>query len=609
MEESRRDRARTVLPAVCCAAVFFVLFFSQSISGRYSDDYYYATFWRDGPATFLRMNLEHYRSFNGRVLVHLAAQTLLAFPQWVSAAADTVLLLLTGLAGMRALGGKRDRSEAVAGTALFGAALLLVGRKVLGETLLWVSGYCNYILPVALLVPACWGWDRWLKEGQGRSLWWLLPVQALCGATTELCGSMALAATGCLGLGWLWRERPGWRRGWRMVLAPLANLLGYATIFLSPATRSRVEGYGLFSLGAILRSVPRWAQNLLRPEGIVPVLLLFCMAAALYGGLGGGKLRLLLLGLPTAGVLLVYQVLGCPAGGAAPVLAAVLAYLLLTAAVLLLGDGGVAGALLAAGVAGQVVMLPTNTFVPRTSMSFALPLLLVGAFFLARSLSSFRPEGERGRLRPAGLVCVGTAVTLALFQPTVAGYWGNHLIDVENEAAAAQARQTGELYYCVDYDPRFGLDTRMFNDGYFLGSYLNMERLNLSALYFTSATRPEVVVDGVRMQSPVWTDGEKECLPAAQIVRTMGGEVDWSPNGTRYCVNGVEAVLDIGNVAFTCRSGEREWVVETHGEVAYPYYTQCFSARVLEEALGLTFRYDPAENTYYLNDPEEAPNG
>lgn len=598
IQSKQQAHLRRLLPALCCAAVFLVLFFAQCISGRYSDDYYYATFWRGGLAPFLSRNLDHYRTFNGRVLVHLLVQTLLVLPQWAVAAVDTVWLLLTGLLGLRALGGVSGRGRELSGLALFGAGVLLVGRQVLAETLLWDSGYYNYIFPVFLTVLACLTWDRWLGGGTARALWWLLPVQFLCGATTEQCGVMTGVGTFCLGLVWLLRERPGWKRGWRAAWAPLANLMGYLTIFLSPATRERARTAGSFTLRALLSGLPRWARNLLAPEGIVPLVLLFCSAAVLYGVLRGKKL--LLLGLPAAGGLLLYPILGRPGKGAVLLVCYLFAYLLL-AAVLLAEESPAASALLAAAVAGQVIMLPTNTFVARSVMPFALPLILVGTFLCIRCFSLLPLDGRWERLLPAGLMCAGVLLSAIRFAPTLAGYWGNHLIEAGNEASATRTRQTGEpFYYCIDFDPHFGLDTRMYKDGYFFQTYLNMEQLNGAPLYIVSSVRPRVLVDGRQLQSPAWPCGEEYYLPAAQTVRAMGGKVDWSSERTVYAVNGIEAVLDHDNTAFTCRKGTQEWVVEVRGEFASPYYTQCFSPRVLEEALDLTFSFDEQENVYRL---------
>ena len=599
MESMEEDRAplRRIAPLLFCAAVFFVLFFAQSISGRYSDDFYYATFWRGGPIRFLKNVYGHFQAFNGRVLVHLMVQTLLAFPQWVLAAVDTLWLLLMGRLGLQVLKGSRS-GEGAAGLAAFGAGVLLVGQQVQAETLLWASGYYNYIFPIFLTVLACVCWSRWLDSKRVRSLVWLLPVQFLCGATTEQCGAMTVMAVSCLSLLWLWRERPGFRWGLSAALAPLATLLGWGSIFLSPATMHRADKFGSHTLDALQEGLPAWAGNILSPKGILPILLLFCSAAVLFSVLCHRKL--LLLGLPGAAGLLLYPILDRPVNMTVPLTLYLLAFLLL-AALLLCKEAPAASALLAAAVVGQVVMLPTNTVIARGLMPSALLLILVTIRLLAACLRALPLEEAWERRLPAGLACAVSALALLHFFPILTGYWGNYKIDAENEASAARSRQTGEPFeYRIDYDGRFGLDTRMYFDNYFMATYLEMERLSASGVRIVSQIRPRVLVRGEQLQSPAYP-GEKEYyLPVDQVMDVLGGTVTWREEGIVYSINGIEAVLDYGYAAFSCRSGDREWTVETRGECSQRYYTLCLPQRVLREALDLNFTFDPEENVYRL---------
>ena len=79
------ERARAWLylflfTAFISAGVLFVL---QGMTTYTSDDYYYALFWRDGLGGFISQNIEHFYVRNGRVMVHLLAETLLAGGMWV----------------------------------------------------------------------------------------------------------------------------------------------------------------------------------------------------------------------------------------------------------------------------------------------------------------------------------------------------------------------------------------------------------------------------------------------------------------------------------------------------------------------------------------------
>ena len=54
----------------------FILLFSWVV--MYADDYYYASFFKNGISSFISMNIDHYQTFNGRVLVHILAEIVLA---------------------------------------------------------------------------------------------------------------------------------------------------------------------------------------------------------------------------------------------------------------------------------------------------------------------------------------------------------------------------------------------------------------------------------------------------------------------------------------------------------------------------------------------------
>ena len=73
-----RPSAR-VVQAVAAAAVFTGVTALMCISLCSADDFWYSTFLDGGVAQFLELSRYHYEVFNGRVLVHLAAQVILHF--------------------------------------------------------------------------------------------------------------------------------------------------------------------------------------------------------------------------------------------------------------------------------------------------------------------------------------------------------------------------------------------------------------------------------------------------------------------------------------------------------------------------------------------------
>ena len=144
-----RPSAR-VVQAVAAAAVFTGVTALMCISLCSADDFWYSTFLDGGVAQFLELSRYHYEVFNGRVLVHLAAQVILHFGRWCFALFGLLCCLAIPLAALKAA--QRPRGQVPACLALFGAGVLALPRALLVEGLLWTSAFCNYALPTAMIV-------------------------------------------------------------------------------------------------------------------------------------------------------------------------------------------------------------------------------------------------------------------------------------------------------------------------------------------------------------------------------------------------------------------------------------------------------------------------
>jgi len=162
MEKQQTRIPTSVLPWVFMGLAIIPVFYLHFTALRAADDFYYATFWRNGPAEFWRLVVEHYNTFNGRAFVHLVAQTVLAFPPIVFAVVNTLLLCGSGMLSAR-LGNEPYKGRALPRTVFFFLAqLLLLPTRVLTEGLLWASASYNYMLPVFLIVLALWFLSRFL---------------------------------------------------------------------------------------------------------------------------------------------------------------------------------------------------------------------------------------------------------------------------------------------------------------------------------------------------------------------------------------------------------------------------------------------------------------
>ena len=93
---------------ICGAlAAAVMLFFMQARATYLYDDYYYSLFLRDGLSGFWTQNVNHYLVRNGRVLVHMAAELLLAAGRPVYSLVNLLILGGVVVMGVRWLGKSR----------------------------------------------------------------------------------------------------------------------------------------------------------------------------------------------------------------------------------------------------------------------------------------------------------------------------------------------------------------------------------------------------------------------------------------------------------------------------------------------------------------------
>ena len=104
-----RETGRRAGAAVIAAlAVAFALLGVMSALTLWSaDDMLYATFLDSGWREYARLLSWHYQEFNGRVLVHIAAQMILHFPMWAFVLASLAAALTIPLAAGAAAGLQR----------------------------------------------------------------------------------------------------------------------------------------------------------------------------------------------------------------------------------------------------------------------------------------------------------------------------------------------------------------------------------------------------------------------------------------------------------------------------------------------------------------------
>lgn len=534
-------RPRFFLRCLLFLAVGLV-FYLHLTALRAADDFYYATFWMEGPARFWQLTLHHYQTFNGRALVHFVAQTVLAFPPLIFALVNTALLAGMGLLAGRLQAVEYRTAPRPAVVFLFLIQLLLLRPPVLTEGLLWASASYNYMLPVFLTVLALWFLMRFLESRRHRPLFFVLfvLVQFAAGATTEQGGLMSIAATGVYGLCWAVQNRKDW---WKLFPAPLCSAAGYLTVFLSPATQNRAARGVKLDAHILSANLTRWASALFSWDGILLQVLLAALLLAVC------------LAIPSVRRGLTRAIPSFWAGA-------------LTAA---------------------AVMLPTGNFGPRTMLPTALLLTLSSTHCAVLLLSSlYKKAGSTAALSG---VAVALAVCIALCTPLLSGVTQNYALELRNRAAVRQARETGVLHYSMDYDERWCYPALMYTDSSFYQRFLQSQGLEGCTVYLDSAVYQPVYLNGQRLFSPAYEQDGQVFFPLRDIVEGFGGSVVYDGGVLTVMLDG-RPVQFWPQLLASYSENDAYQELSLDGKTARRYCKASYTADVFQSLFGIQIRWD-----------------
>ena len=575
-------RAAAWAPA---AAVYLAAAFLLGIAVYSADDYWYSTFMDGSLGEYLELLRYHYEAFNGRVLVHVAAQLILHCGNWLFALAGTALGLWMPLSACLSAG--LERRLVPCCLLVFGAGVLVMPGGMLTRGYLWVSAFCNYVLPTAMNCGLILMLDRLTRGGRpsAPSALALALLSFLCGATTEQSGFVAL----CLALYFCVLCLARCRRSLpAALLAAAASLAGLLTIFLSPATQARFASEaGATSLTSLFESVARGLEGQARLLGSGRSTAVLLAALFVLSGLSlrrEGRRRWMFFAclVPAAAALAAPF---CPEGVLPALYAGVFVSMALVSAALILSRRRVQALLTLSALASVCVMLPTNTVGERILLPFYLYSLAAASIPAAELL------GRMGRKPALGAMAACALAVLALRAPLFSGCWGNYQVESLNRRYAREAAGTGELYYCMDYDMDYTHD-KAFTNGYCYVYWLESAGFDESkvSVYFYSSELPAVYAGGERLTSPALRGADGGwLLPLRGIVEALGGTVEVLDGGLTVQLDGTrwdisypawgEALLTGGDIPLSV-------------ELSTNYFQTCLAEAAFTEGLGLRVDVD-----------------
>lgn len=520
------SRVRQVAYGVILAVLLMLVGGLCLLTVHSADDYWYSTFLDDGIGEYLPRMIDHYRTFNGRVWVHILAHILLHAGNWLFAlvccGACLAMPLWIGNAG----GLSRERRWTMA--ALFAIGFAAMPTTFFVEGIMWISAFCNYLVPTAVLcVLIC-------QTERGSAIPWFLLTAFLCGSATEQIGAMT-----CVLLVLYVTVNPQ-RRGIRLT-ACVAALTGLATVFASPATEQRAANeVPINSLEELVARMVKSFDNVTCIiTGEIAVLVLLGALLILSGWLLGAHSRLpiwmgCIVGVFTLGLwFLPMELLTIG-------LAMVLIVLAFFALWMLLRGHRLPGSMIMTALASVCVMLPTQSVGCRNLLPFYLLLLLTTCFLALKLLPARRePVLACGALGLCAVVLLGMI-------PLAEGVLYNYRLDQQNLRYAGQADELGTVFYDTGYDLRYTY-CKAVTGPKFQEWYLESVGLETDAdftLCCAGEPLPRILVGETRLEeAAIGCAGGIDLLPLRAVVESLGGTIIWSPEHMEVELNGTKCQL------------------------------------------------------------------
>ncbi len=491
--------------------IFLLLLFRYT--AMYADDYYYATFWRDGLVGFIKNELSHYQSFNGRVLVHLIAHTVLAakdilFP-------ITALALTSGLFAVfaREIGLPARRIPMMLTVAQL--LLLLLPITILRESVLWASAAMNYLLP-SLLAFAALGLLCKAAFYEARlHLPICLLLAFLCGASTEQVG-LSVTATVCVILILLLIRKK--RKLLPAVISfAIAEFAGVCTIFASPATLWRLfrENRSAYTnpLSALTERYCALSEITISAYAVFALFFILLPFSQLRRIIPKG-FRYISFGIGTAIFMCAFPIFASIRPIVFAVAIAALIYVSYRAIFTSTQRAiNYCGVILVFAVFSCAVMLCTESLTPRVTLPFMLSLIGVEASVIC-DLKMREP------IKTATLICM-TCIVLTSDLGMLRGYYLNRRLYDDN--LAAMAHGDTQVTYDVSYDDRYRHDM-MQDDGYYYTTYLDCYGISTNTtVYFRGDGCTPIFYGGIEAPIPMIYKNQTNFIPLEQTITALGG--------------------------------------------------------------------------------------
>ncbi|MBR7083097.1 MAG: hypothetical protein IKI51_03680 [Clostridia bacterium] len=433
----------------------------------YGDDYYYMTFFDDGFQGFLKLNAAHYAEVNGRAVVHLICELILAdrslwaYRVVTVASVGTMVYLVAFIASGCRRDDKRFPFMLCTSCVLF--ALINVGMA--NQTVYWITGAANYFYPLPVML---WYYTVYKKFAMTKFLPKYAPVAAFFASVMiEQCAFAALIITGLIIYTHVSNRK---NLDIYLILTVICSVVGFCVLYFAPGNFVRQtyypEFYSMSLYKRIISNIAPLTSLVLSKKGAAGALVAFMISSGAAALARKYKLRVSVAIINFAAALFVTvyaYVWGVTALGVIAAIltaAAFVTNILFAFAEFLIGERDALFFTLTPVIL-QAAMLISPIYGPRTVICSVVLMFVPTAKNIVEVFSAGVKNMKRytRAAASAALVAAGILIFVSSVFPMMIGYVKNHIIQAYNMENVARCKEdqaeSVTIFYLPDGDCKY----------------------------------------------------------------------------------------------------------------------------------------------------------
>lgn len=511
----------------------------------YSDDFYYKSFLK---GDFIKLNIEHYEKVNGRVLVHILDEIMLNMNIYVYIAflilclsydfyfVSKFILLKTNY---------YSKENLLYSIGISFILFLLIDVYVLKETAFWITGAFNYVLPITISFIALSVITKVLNENKINIIQIILIF--IAGATTE----QGFIITFLLTIGYFIIHNLDKKIiiNKNEIIILISEILGFLTIFLSPASRRRaIETKTIFNssiFDLIEENFETFAERIVGENSIYIIISLFVISIAFLSLKEKRLNKILISGFFIGIPIILANLLEKTSSKFNIIMTVALIVYVLISIIELFKIKNLRNISLMLCAA---FLLQGATFLLGEISYRALFILSLICVICAANNFTIFINGVGGSIaRPVPDILVTLLIILGTTHmlPIIKGYSYNKSIFDDMRASIENYEEKGYVEINLNIDNRYA-----HTMGYLNGDFYDYFMVNYGIkeiekdVYFFRDEASKIFINGKRIKYPAILKENIVYVPTRYVAEALEGKCEWTIDKTKYFFDKYYVIID-----------------------------------------------------------------